>query len=522
MNNRIIIYIIVIFGFIFTMEAQTKINVLNSNYYGFEVSSGDDGWWMQQPNNWSITTDKAADGSSRSLKYINSTTFLGSKKVFGSSKILEMLIDLEPGDYDLKAKVWLTSGSDISAIKANFRTAGESDVNVVFDLSAINEDQWVEVTTSFHLSNAFSDTNIRILMEASYGGIGTLYFDELQLWKDIGILPEEVPVTSVISTLENEHISLSRGEYEIDLNIWVDEGSTIPNFYTQIIEPWTSIKWDIKNIAKGKWVTLKNNFTLEKDTHESKFQILVGNVLDGDFHQGGFYLDAIEFTKIADLDRNLFDVKVLSESCQGKENGQIIISNNVSGDYYVQLEGVTTDFRENIVLENLAPGSYSLKVGVNGSSEFYDYIMNIEEAINIEASVTSQINKTRIEITEGTAPYRVYKNGLKIKESVSNTFEVETQFGDLIEVKTALDCEGVFSSMDSELYIYPNPADTYFTINCPIGSILKMYNASGSLIRNIETKEEVTKIVLSGEISGIYYVEVLMGAKWVVKKVVVK
>ncbi|NIJ44827.1 hypothetical protein FHR24_001266 [Wenyingzhuangia heitensis] len=277
--------------------AQDKINILDTNYYGFEVSSGDDGWWMQQPENFSIATNKGAEGSSNSLKYTNSTSFTGSKKAFGSTTISDMLIDLDPGTYTVKAMIWLESGTDISAIKVNFRTDSQNDTNAVLDLSSIVKDKWVAVSVSFTTTYAFANTNIRILMDSSYGGIGTLYLDDLQLLKDISEEVLEIPFQSQIETTESENITMDKGSYNISLQVFVDENTTISNFYTQVLNPWVTLKWDISSIAKNEWVQLSQKMILSKEATNSTFRFQVNNQPEFGGGKGTFYVDELKIEK---------------------------------------------------------------------------------------------------------------------------------------------------------------------------------------------------------------------------------
>ncbi|MDO6801786.1 T9SS type A sorting domain-containing protein [Wenyingzhuangia sp. 1_MG-2023] len=522
-NNLFRLIVVFSLGNILKNQAQEKVNILDSEYYGFEVSTGDDGWWMQQPENWSIVTNKGADGSSRSLKYTNDASFTGSKKAFGSSTISEMLIALEAGNYDLKTKVWVETGANISAIKVNFRTEGETDVNVIFDLSTVAKDQWVELSIPFETSKPFVNTNVRLLMDASYGGIGTLYVDDLQLLVNETELPTEVPLIGEISTTESENLYLSTGSYEVSLQVWIESETTIPSFYTQISEPWISTEWEIEELPRDEWVGLKKEFVLNEKAENIDFKILVSNFSDDEAYKGSFYVDAIVFKKIGEIEEVvLFDVSTVGESCQGKNNGQININAQEEGSYYVLLEGVKTTFSRSISIENLNPGDYDFKIGSEESTTVNEYVVNIIEAKNIEVHITSQLNNSTIVVNEGTAPYTFYKNGNKVQESMSSTYKMSTEPGDLLEVKTALDCEGVFSNRDNGVYVYPNPADSFFNVYCPKGSRVKMYNSVGSLIQEFEAKETNPRIDISEKLSGVYYLEILTGSTSVVNKVVVK
>lgn len=522
MKKSFLINLAMFFVFGFSV-AQGKVNILSPEYYGFEVASGDDGWWMQQPENWSIVTNKGANGTLRSLKYTNDADFTGSKKAFGSSTISDMLINLEAGDYELKAMIWVESSSaSISKIRANFRTDGKSDVNINLDVSSIAKDEWVEVVVPFTLSESFESTNVRIMMDSSTGAIGTFYFDELQLLVDEEALPKEVPFTSQISTTEDENITLPAGTYQVSLQVWIEDETTIPSFYTQIIEPWNSIEWDLGDLEREQWVEIKKEVLIGQNVEDSKFQIFVSNFSNGVAYKGRFYVDAIVFTLTEALSNPDFDIKAVGETCEGEKNGRIEIGTATQGAYFAVFNGDEINFSEETIIEGLSPGSYELKIGSAITTELNEYTVTVPQSQEIKATLVSLADKTQVEISQGTAPYTVYKNGEKVAEFTTQIFELKSEFGDVIEMETSVPCEGKFSNLENLPMVYPNPAENYFNVMCPAGSQIRMFSASGKRIKKIDVKQANPRIDLSDSLSGVFYLEVVIGSKSVVKKVVVK
>ena len=88
----------------------------------------------------------------------------------------------------------------------------------------------------------------------------------------------------------------------------------------------------------------------------------------------------------------------------------------------------------------------------------------------------------------GTAPYNVFVNNEIVYQTSAPIFSVDIKHGDILQVKTAVDCEGVFSkSVDlfENIIAYPNPTSGQFEINLPISEkeiTVGVYNMYGQLI----------------------------------------
>lgn len=520
-SKYVFLTVVVLFFSVTKSFAQPNFaNILDEAYYGFDRVSGDDGWWMQQ-DNWTIATNKGANGTSRSLKYSNATVFTGNKKAFGSTTIQEMLINLEPGDYEMKAMVWVESGAQISKIKTNFRTAGEADVNVVFDLSSIAKDQWVEVTTRLNISKAFVNTNVRIFMESSYGGVGTMYFDSLQILVEE---KEEIPLLSQIHTSGNQNLNLEAGNYEMSLNVWLHEDATIKTFSTSIVEPWVSKKWDLSAIEKGEWVTLKQEFSIEEAAVNSEFRIFVNNNPEYGGGKGTFYLDDISFTKTSSNagKPDNFSILITGETCPSKGNGKIEVSAKVEENYKIEFNGAFFDFTKNKILENIEPGMYDLCISIEGEDEQWCFRLKVEEAQTLSGKVSVKGNKASVQINEGTAPFNVTVNGNLRMNTMSTNFEIDTNSGDKIEISTSNECEGKMLENVSEFELYPNPATNITTVLSGKGSSLELLNTTGWIVQKQKQIPTNYNLEVSHLKPGIYFVRLLNKDKIRIKKLIVK
>ena len=97
-----------------------------------------------------------------------------------------------------------------------------------------------------------------------------------------------------------------------------------------------------------------------------------------------------------------------------------------------------------------------------------------------KSSVVS--GKASVEIEKGTAPYIVYVNGQEQFETSAPIFSVEVKSGDILEVKTAVSCEGIYSKTIDAIdgvFAYPNPTNGAFEITVPTVQtevVVELYN----------------------------------------------
>ena len=99
-----------------------------------------------------------------------------------------------------------------------------------------------------------------------------------------------VPYTSSIVAHGNSRLSLAQHHYDISLQVYMEEGSTIEHFYTIIQEPYTAIKWDISNLSTNTWVELTQSFELEAAANNSRFEIKIPNNPEYGGGQGTFLI----------------------------------------------------------------------------------------------------------------------------------------------------------------------------------------------------------------------------------------
>lgn len=286
--KRILMLIFAVSSIITSAKADI-VNFLTDDNYGFE--NGGQALYFQH-DTWSVTQEKAAPSGNYSLKYESDVAVTSQNKVNGGSN--GSTISLPAGTYKFKVKVWLQSAAEISGftfvLKEPFTTFN-------YSFNGIEREQWVELEIEQTFNTEVIDSECLFKIESSHGGKGVFYIDDFQIWGEAIIPPVEVPYSSIIETVESNNISLPAADYNMHLKVWVEESTSISSFYTQLKEPFVSLKWDIAAVAKGEWVELKQEMSLSSDCENTSFVLQVANNPDYGGGIGTFYIDDIVFIK---------------------------------------------------------------------------------------------------------------------------------------------------------------------------------------------------------------------------------
>ena len=166
---------------------------------------------------------------------------------------------------------------------------------------------------------------------------------------------------------------------------------------------------------------------------------------------------------------------------------------------------------------NLAPGSYNLCIGVVGETYTQCYTVQVIAGTSVSGKSSVASGKASVEIEKGTAPFTVYVNGKEQFETSAPLFSVDVKSGDVLEVKTSISCEGVYSkTIDSfeTVFAYPNPTqDGAFEITIPSNQtevVIELYSYLSQLI-SVKTYPVVygrVQLNLSNKPTGLYFAKV--------------
>jgi glycosidase len=220
---------------------------------------------------------------------------------------------------------------------------------------------------------------------------------------------------------------------------------------------------------------------------------------------------------IFSLPSNNFNVEVNSETCPGKNNGQIKITAVAALNYTVTINNVTYNFTSTTSTSaNLAPGTYNFCIGVTGQSYTQCYEVVVAAGTTISAKLSVASGKASVEIEKGTAPFTVIINGQEQFETNAPIFSVDVKSGDILEVKTAVSCEGIYSKiMDGfdAVFAYPNPTRGAFDIVVPTSEtevVIEVYNILSQLVsvKKYQVANGKAQLSLENKPTGLYFAKV--------------
>ncbi|WP_166461115.1 T9SS type A sorting domain-containing protein [Flavicella sediminum] len=210
-----------------------------------------------------------------------------------------------------------------------------------------------------------------------------------------------------------------------------------------------------------------------------------------------------------------YTIKTTGETCENKENGQVVIEAKQSQNYTATLNQVAYSFTNELTINNLIPGIYDLCITIEGGDYEQCFEITIDEVQSLAGKMNLVKDKMFVDIAEGKGPYVIEKNGIFLKETNQKQFAIEVGHGDKIEVKGAFDCQGsLLKNIDlmSELRAYPNPTNGAFEILMPIRAEnvqIQVFNMYSKQVFNKQLKVMDGRVYLdiSSMARGIYMVK---------------
>lgn len=221
------------------------------------------------------------------------------------------------------------------------------------------------------------------------------------------------------------------------------------------------------------------------------------------------------------LNSDNFKVETISETCAGSSNGKIIITAVEDLNYSTTIDGDLYNFSnsDGLEVENLAATNYEFCISVEGESykQCYNVIIEVGAKLTGKIALKSS-NKATIEVSKGTAPFNVLVNGIEQFQTSAPIFTVDVTHGDLVEVKTAIECEGKLAKqvdLFEEIIAYPNPTKGAIAISLPISEkevTIEVYNIHSQLISSKVYLVEYGRVKLNIEEqpTGVYIAKVLL------------
>ena len=215
---------------------------------------------------------------------------------------------------------------------------------------------------------------------------------------------------------------------------------------------------------------------------------------------------------------NNFNVESKGETCLNSNNGEINISATAAYTYKASINGTLYSFTNNsLKVPNLTPGTYTISITIPGETFEQSFSVIIPKGATITGKSSVAANKVSIEITEGTAPYTVFVDGVEQFETTDSSFSVETKKGGLLQVKTAKACEGIyakdFARLDGAISAYPNPTSGSFEIELPTIKkevAIALYTLDGNLIstKTYTVENGKAQLSLENQPAGVYVAKI--------------
>lgn len=207
------------------------------------------------------------------------------------------------------------------------------------------------------------------------------------------------------------------------------------------------------------------------------------------------------------LNPDNISVEIISETCEGLDNGKIIITTKESYlAYTATVIGASLNLSQGFTngsytFENIAVGSYIVCVSVDDKMFEQCFEINIDAAEVLDVVFQTSFNSndvnngdfTSITINRGTPPFNVTFNGEQIATTSQFTFELEGLENGILEISTAKQCEGIAkkeisSKSMNTVVASPNPVIDYLKVNFPSTHEdevnIQIYNLGGKLLFN--------------------------------------
>ncbi|WP_052158320.1 thrombospondin type 3 repeat-containing protein [Lacinutrix jangbogonensis] len=229
-------------------------------------------------------------------------------------------------------------------------------------------------------------------------------------------------------------------------------------------------------------------------------------------------------------------LEIISETCTGENNGKIIVNvNETYVTYTATVVGNGINLSEQVTsnvysFENIAVGSYTVCVAVNGATYVQCFEINIEAAdvIDLEIVNNNGSNITYVDVSRGTAPFTVLFNDEVIKITSDPTFDLELIGSGALEIKTAKACEGTFkTTIENVINIIasPNPVINNLKITLPHSFTqseisVQVFDVNGKLVINKEYRKNNSNYIdvpFANLNSGIYFIKLNLDTPEVIK-----
>ena len=290
------------------------------------------------------------------------------------------------------------------------------------------------------------------------------------------------------------------------------------------------------------WTTVSANLNMPEGIHTLRMKVLAGGFnlnwmefillesnsdVDGDGildenddcpnTVAGAMVD-IHGCEVFSLPADNFKIEIKGETCPDKKNGKIIITPTETHNYQLTINGVIRSFTTGITLGSLTPKTYNLCISVEGEEFTQCFELVIKEGTTVSGRIGVFSSVASVQVDQGTAPYKILVNDGFLFETMSKNIDVNVKHGDLLQLKTAVECEGVIEKkieLFESVVAYPNPSKGHFEISIPVLEkqvYIEIYNVLGQLIetKNHHIINGKVQLNLSNRPKGLYIAKVFL------------
>ena len=298
------------------------------------------------------------------------------------------------------------------------------------------------------------------------------------------------------------------------------------NIFSEIVGRFVKISVTASEDYTGDWVSLLEfrvfgTSTLTSDADDDNDGVLNANDKCPNTSIGAL-VDANGCELLA---ANNFKIEVVGETCADKNNGKIVVIASKNQDYTLTFNNETYSFTTEKTLDNLSAGNYNFCIEVEGVTSPYCYTTEVIAGTSVSAKSSLNNKQLYVTVSKGTLPYKVIINGNFQFEAYTNDFNFEVKHGDLVEIKTQVECEGLYSkkiALFNNLTAYPNPSEGLFSI--PIATNNKsvkisVFNMLSKLVlsNTYNVIDSKVQLDLTTKPKGVYLVKVHLDKEYVLK-----
>jgi hypothetical protein len=209
----------------------------------------------------------------------------------------------------------------------------------------------------------------------------------------------------------------------------------------------------------------------------------------------------------SELSTSNFNLQATSVVCRGGNTGSIKITAVANLNYTVVVTGPTITnytFTNTLTIPNLAAGSYSVCIGVAGTTYQQCFTAIVTQPKDLAVYTAINKNTNTIDLTlDGGNAYNIKVNGVDYATTAANITLPLALGTNNIEVSTDKPCQGIVSKriiISDNISAYPNPFGGTLSLNLGDKAIgkaqVQIYNAFGKQVFSKQYSDQAGEVQL--------------------------